>query len=115
MMGFDTMSIPFIRRAHECGLGVGRPEEIQIAGEDISKVNFHFRQTQNLASRVGRLFWFGPLKYLEKLMFRTPLVYLFIFGSFFYHDYLWWPIEGKRRMRRIADCQWHKLLQSYKI
>ncbi|MGB2863372.1 MAG: DUF362 domain-containing protein [Sedimentisphaerales bacterium] len=115
MMGFDPMSIRFIRRAHECGLGVGRPEEIQVVGEDISQVNFHFRQTQNTVSSVGRLFWFGPLKYLEKLMFRTPLVYLFVLGSFFYHDYIWWPIEGKRRMRRIENCEWYKLLQSYKI
>ncbi len=115
MMGFDPMSIRCIRLAHEAGLGVGRPEEIEVVGEDISEVNFNFRQTQNAASHVGRLFWFGPLKYLEKLMFRTPLVYLFIFGSFFYHDYLWWPIEGKRRMRRIGDSEWYKLFEGYKI
>jgi len=112
-MGFDPMSIGCIRIAHEHGLGIGRPEEIEIVGEDISGVNFNFRQSENLASRAGKLFWFGPLKSLQNLMFHTPLVYLFIFGSFFYHDYIWWPIEGKRRMKKIEDSGWYKLFQSY--
>jgi len=115
MMGFDPMDICCIRIAHEHGLGVGRPEEIEIVGEDISKVNFHFQQTDNPVSRIGKQFWFGPLKGLQKLMFHTPLVYAFIFGSFLFHDYIWWPIEGKKRMRQIAECQWYKLFQSYKI
>jgi uncharacterized protein (DUF362 family) len=115
MMGFDPMSIPCIRIAHERGLGVGRVEEIEIAGEDITGVNFGFRQTDNAVSRVGKAFWFGPLKGIQKLMFRTPLVYAFILGSFLYHDYLWWPIQGKKRMRQIADSQWYRLFESYPI
>lgn len=115
MMGFDPMDICYIRTAHEHGLGVGRPGEIDVVGEDISAIDFHFRESDNAVSRVGKLFWFGPLKFLEKLMFRTPLVYVFVFGSFLYHDYVWWPIEGKRRMRKIADSEWYKLFQSYRV
>ena len=115
MMGFDPMDICCIRTAHEQGLGIGRPEEIEIEGEDISQVNFHFRQTDNAVSRVGKQFWFGPLKPLQKLMFHTPLVYAFVFGSFLYHDYVWWPIEGKRRMKKISSSQWYKLFESYKL
>src|SRR5438552_12497342 len=40
MMGFDPMSVPYIRLAHEAGLGVGRPEEIELVGEDVRQVNF---------------------------------------------------------------------------
>ena len=47
-------------------------------------------------------------------MFHTLIVYGVLFGSFLYHDYLWWPIEGKRRMRAIADTEWYKLFQSYR-
>jgi len=115
MMGFDPMQIDCIRLAHERGLGVGRPAEIEVVGEDISEVNFHFQQQQNMVSRVGRMFWFGPLGFLQKLMFHTPVVYLFVFGSFFYHDYFWWPIMGKRRMRSLAQTQWYKLFQEYKL
>jgi len=115
MMGFDPMSICCIRIAHERGLGVGRLEEIEIVGEDISAINFNFRQGDNFVSRAGKLFWFGPLKSLQRLMFHTPLVYAFIFGSFLYHDYIWWPTVGKRRMKQIEDSGWYKLFQSYEL
>ena len=113
MMGFDPMSIGCIRIAHERGLGAGRPEEIEVVGEDISGVNFKFRQCENLASRTGKLLWFGPLNFLQTLMFRSPLVYAFILASFVYHDYIWWPTTGKRRMKQIEDSGWYKLFQSY--
>ena len=42
LMGFDPMSIKFIRLAHEEGLGCGNTRDIEIVGEDISNVNWHF-------------------------------------------------------------------------
>src|SRR3972149_9369469 len=42
MMGFDPLSIKYIRMAHEDGLGMGDVREIEIVGEDISQVNFGF-------------------------------------------------------------------------
>lgn len=114
MMGFDPMSVPYIRLADEDGLGVGRVNEIEILGEDISDVNFRFSVGDNLASKVGDILWFGPLKRFQKLLFRTPLVYLFVFGSFFYHDYLWWPIKGRKIQRdRVLNTKWGKLFESY--
>jgi uncharacterized protein (DUF362 family) len=116
MMGFDPMSIPYIRFAHEDGLGTGRPAEIEIIGEDITGVNFGFRVGDNFASRFGDALWFGPLKALQRLCFHTPLVYLFIFGSFFYHDFVWWPIKGKKIQRTHAlDTKWGDLFESYRI
>ena len=114
MMGFDPMAIPYIRLAHEEGLGTGRIEEIEIIGEDISPVNFKFSVGDNLASRVGDAFWFSPLKIFQGLFFRTPLVYLFILGSFLYHDYLWWPTRGQRiQKERVSNTGWGKLFESY--
>jgi len=113
MMGFNPMSIGCIRIAHERGLGIGRTEEIEVVGEDITEINFNFRQCENFISRAGKLFWFGPLKCLQTLMFRTPLVYAFVLGSFLYHDYIWWPTRGRKRMKQIKDSGWYKLFQSY--
>ncbi len=114
MMGFDPMNIPYIRLAHEDGLGVGRMDEIEIAGEDISKVNFGFTVGDNLASMVGDALWFSPLKIFQRLFFRTPLVYAFVFGSFFYHDYLWWPVKGKKiQKEKVRDTKWGRLFESY--
>jgi uncharacterized protein (DUF362 family) len=66
MMGFDPMKLDFIRLAHEKGLGVGNPSEIEVAGEDISGVNFHFTGSANtFASKGQKAIYWGPLKPLE--------------------------------------------------
>ncbi len=114
MMGFDPMMIPYIRIAHELGLGVGNPKEIEIVGADIAGANFGFRTGTNAASGVGRLLWFGPLRRLQHMFFHTPLVYLFIFGSFLYHDYYWWPLKGKKKMKHLrAQGRWGRLFAQY--
>jgi len=114
IMGFDPMKIDYIRIAHEDGLGVGRVEEIEILGEDISSMNFGFSVGDNFASRFGHLFWFSPLKKIQKLLFQTPLVYLFILGSYIYHDRIWWPFIGKRLMETIhANTKWGKFFAEY--
>ncbi len=114
MMGFDPMRIPYIRLAHEDGLGRGRTEEIEIMGEDVSSVNFGFSVGNNLASLIGDSLWFSPLKVFQSLFFRTPLVYVFVFGSFLYHDYLWWPLKGKKIQKdRALNTKWGKLFERY--
>ncbi|HIJ39751.1 MAG TPA: DUF362 domain-containing protein [Deltaproteobacteria bacterium] len=114
LMGFDPMKIAYIQLAHDDGLGVGRPEEIEVKGEDISSLNFRFKVGDNVASRFGDLIWFGPLKGIQKLIFRTPLVYLFVFGSYLYHDQIWWPYVGRRIMEVIeANTTWGKFFSEY--
>ncbi len=113
MMGFDPMKIPYIRMAHEDRIGVGDVRDIQVLGEDVSSVNFNFFVGENLASRFGKCCWFGPLKGLQKLFFRTPLVYLFVYASFLYHDFIWWPLIGKRRQAKISKTGWGRLFESY--
>ncbi len=66
--------------AHQDGLGTGDPREIEIVGADISGESWGFHVGNNGVSLFGNLAWFGPLKGMQKLFFRTPLVHLFIFG-----------------------------------
>ena len=114
MMGFDPMSIKYIRLAHDAGLGCGDPRDIEVVGENVSSWNFRFKVGDNTASKVGDFIWFGPLKGLQWLFFHTPLVYLFVFGSFFYHDYAWYPTIGKRRIAKyVATSKWMKLFETY--
>jgi uncharacterized protein (DUF362 family) len=114
LMGFDPMSLPFIRLAHEQELGHGRIEEIEVVGEDVSEVNFGFTVGDNVASRAGDLFWFSPLKIFQKLLFHTPLVYIFVFASALYHDKLWYPRKGKRIFGDwLAGTEWGKLFEKY--
>ncbi len=114
MMGFDPMSIGYIRLGHENGLGRGRIEEIEIIGEDISELNFGFEVGDNLASHVGDIFWFSPLRVLQRILFHTPIVYIFVFGSAFYHDKLWYPFKGKKIFNNwLETTEWGALLKSY--
>jgi uncharacterized protein (DUF362 family) len=116
IMGFDPMKIDFIRLAHEDGLGVGRIEEIEVLGEDISEMNFHFSVGDNLASRFGDLAWYGRLRGFQKLFFHTPLVYLFVAGSYIYHDWIWWPFVGKRLIEAVkSSTKWGRFFARYPI
>ncbi len=115
MMGFDPLGIKYIRMAHEDGLGKGDVREIEVVGEDISGINFGFFVGDNLASVVGDALWFSPLKVFQKIFFQTPLVYAFVFGSFFYHDFFWWPTKGKKIQDKIRkNTKWGRLFHEYK-
>ena len=97
LMGFDPLSIPYIRLAHEAGLGVGDPREIELVGDtDLANESWGFSVGDNGASRIGDIVWFGPLKPMQNVFMRTPLVNLFILGSEVYHDYYRWPTRDRR-------------------
>ena len=114
MMGFDPMSIKYMALAHQRGLGCADPREIKVVGEDVSAENWNFSVGDNGASLVGDLLWFSPLKRLQNLFFRTPLVNFFIFGSEAYHDYYRWPLMDKRTFHRwLRKTPWGHLFASY--
>jgi uncharacterized protein (DUF362 family) len=115
MMGFQPMDYPFMRLAHERGLGVGRPEEIEIVGDaDAARERWGFVTGDNAASSVGKAMWFGPLRFLQKIMFHTPIVYAFIIASAVYHDYVWYPGKGKKIVNRwLVNSPWGRLFDTY--
>lgn len=114
MMGFDPLSIEYIRVAHEQGLGVGDPRDIQLVGDDVSTEDWRFEVGDNGVSRVGGLIWFGPLKRLQRLFFHTPLVHAFVLGSELYHDYYRWPLVDSRVFEDWKKAtSWGQLFQKY--
>jgi uncharacterized protein (DUF362 family) len=115
MMGFDPLSIEYIRVAHEDGLGVGDPREIEIVGDaEAAGESWGFKVGDNGASLIGDLLWFSPLQVFQKLFFRTPLVHLFIFGSETYHDYYRWPLRDRRTFEAWRKgTPWGRLFDRY--
>ncbi|MBI5518204.1 MAG: DUF362 domain-containing protein [Deltaproteobacteria bacterium] len=114
MMGFDPMSLEYLRVAHDDGLGVADPRDIELVGEDVSGESWGFEVGDNGASRVGDLLWFGPLKGLQKLFFHTPLVHAFVLGSEVYHDYYRWPLRDRRTFEAWqSDTPWGRLFARY--
>ena len=114
MMGFDPMSIKFIRLAHERGLGCGDVSKIDVVGEDISQVNWQFSGVENtFASRGQKLIYWGPLKPVEKLLLRSPLVSLSYLASNLYHNGYWLKTHGRRRIAAAMKTEWGRLFESY--
>ncbi|MFQ5933277.1 MAG: DUF362 domain-containing protein [Dehalococcoidia bacterium] len=114
MMGFDPMSIKFIQLAHERGLGCGDIGEIDVVGEDISGVNWRFNGTENtFASRGQKLIYWGPLRPLERLLLRSPLVPWAYLASNLYHNVYWMNVVGRRRVAKALKTEWGKLFLSY--
>ena len=114
MMGFDPMGIEFIRLAHERGLGCGDVSEIQVLGEDISQVNWQFSGAENtFASRGQKMVYWGPLKPVENMLLRSPLVGLAYLASNLYHNGYWLNTIGRRRIAAAMKTPWGQLFESY--
>lgn len=85
MMGFAPKSIDYIRAAMEAGLGAGNQDDIELVGDDISQVDFHFQCARPGAKQPAE-------KYLE---------------------YIWYPFRGWPHAGRLAETEWGQLLQQY--
>ncbi len=113
IQGFNPMDLKFIRLAHELGLGVGDPKEIEIVGYDVSAEDWHFIREDTFASRGQDLIYHGALKPFENLLLRSPLVPWSYFASNFYHNVYWYPFVGRPRVEAALDTKWGRLFRSY--
>ncbi len=113
LQGFQPMDLKFIRLAHELGLGVGDPKQIEIVGEDVSAEDWGFVQEDTFASRGQKLIYHGALKPFEGLLLRSPLVPWSYFASNFYHNVYWYPFVGRPRVEAALNTKWGQLFRSY--
>ena len=115
IMGFDPMKVDYIRIAHEQGLGVGDPSEIEIVGDvDVANEDWQFKVGGHIHSFLGYLAWFGPTKFMQKAIMHTPLVAGPIMFSEVFHDYYHWPLKEKRVYERWREeSPWGRLFARY--
>ncbi len=114
LMGFDPLTIPYIRLAHERGLGCGDVREIELVGDDLSGENWHFEVGKSFHLFLAWLGWFGPLKFLQNLVFHTPIVAIPTFISEVEHDYVHWPLKEKHVYEQWrATTGWGHLFAQY--
>lgn len=110
MMGFDPMNIKFIKLAHDAGLGCGDFGQIDIVGEDVSDVNFHFTSKKSPVIFFDQLFRHS---FIEPLLFKTWFFNFCIMGSAVYHDNLWYPLKGRKYVNDFRKTEWGKLWEKY--
>ena len=114
LMGFDPLSIKYIRLAHEHGLGVGDVREIELVGDDVSGENWGFQVGYSTHTFLAWLSWYGPTQVFQKLLFRTPLVVVPTFIGEVEQDYMYWPLKFKRVAEQWrVETTWGQLFQQY--
>lgn len=113
MMGFNPLEIPYLRMASEMGLGNANFNQIEIIGDDISEVNFHFKTKRSFVIWGDQMLRKGFLKPFKKIALHSPLWVWAPAASNIYHDYLWYPIIGKKRIKEFNKTAWGKLFASY--
>jgi uncharacterized protein (DUF362 family) len=114
LMGYDPLSIPYIRMCDQMQLGNGDPRNIEIVGADVSNVNFHFTTKKSLVIWGDQMLRKGPLRFLEKIALHSPLMVWAPAASNFYHDILWYPTVGQSKIRKFNRTEWGKLWREYK-
>jgi uncharacterized protein (DUF362 family) len=111
LMGFDPLAIPYLRMCHDRGLGVADPREIDMAGDDISALNLHFRTKRSLVIWGDQMLRRGPLRFLERIALHSPLVVWAPVASNLYHDCMWYPSIGRARIARFRRTDWGRLFE----
>ena len=113
LMGYDPMSIPFLRMAHERGLGIADPRQIELVGDDVSKENFGFKTSRSLVIWGDQMIRKGFLRPLERVLLHSPLMVWAPFASNVYHDMMWYPTVGQARIRDFMQTEWGELFRKY--
>ncbi|MFW9781941.1 MAG: DUF362 domain-containing protein, partial [Candidatus Heimdallarchaeota archaeon] len=115
MMGFDPFKLPAIKLAHDMGLGCGDFNQIEIIGEDVSKINWNFRVKRSLVIWGDQMVRKGPLQFIYPL-FKNELFFIGpIMASMIFHDMIWYPTIGKRRIKQFIKTKWGKLFTTYPV
>ena len=110
MMGFDPMRIDYLRICHEMGLGVADPRDIEISGASIAGVNFGFHVSRSFVIWGDQMLRKGPLRFMEKAALHSPLVGWAPMASNIYHDWLWYPLVGRSRIREFRGTKWGRFM-----
>jgi len=117
LMGFDPMSIKFIRLAHDLGLGVGDPRDIRIVGDEAAAAeSWNFEgpfKKMTFASKMQHQIYWGPLKKPIEWSLKTVLAPWAYVASVAYHDMFWYPVKGKAMMARALASDWGRLFRGY--
>ncbi len=114
IMGFDPLSIPYLKMCHDRNLGVADRREIDLVGDDISDLNLHFQTRKSLVIWGDQMLRKGPLRFLEKVALHSPLVVWAPAASNVYHDLLWYPTVGQKIINTFLKTEWGNLFTSYK-
>jgi len=117
LMGFDPLSLKFIRLAHDLGLGCGDPAQIEIVGDEAAaSERWNFvgpMQEITFAARMQHLIYWGWLKNVLEWSLKTWIAPWSYIASVLYHDMYWYPRNSRREMQQALQSPWGRLFQNW--
>ena len=113
MLGFQPLNLPAIKLAHDEGLGCGDFKEIEIIGEDVSNINWNFKVKRSLVIWGDQMVRKGPLRFLNPLMHNKIFFTVPILSSLIFHDMLWYPTIGRKRINKFLETSWGQVFKNY--
>jgi uncharacterized protein (DUF362 family) len=117
LMGFDPMSIKYIRMAHDLGLGCGDPKDIDVVGDvEAAKQNWQFTgpfKKMTFASKMQHHIYWGPLKKPIEWSLKTVLAPWAYIASVIYHDSIWYPLNAEKQINKVLDSPWGRLFENW--
>jgi hypothetical protein len=117
-MGFDPLKIDYIKMAHDKGLGMGDVDQIEIVGiekGELKNIDFKFQTSRSPVVKWDQRIRKSTMniKWLHNILFNSPLFKTFIFASEFYHDKLWYPTTGKKKIGEYKKTNWGQMFDTY--
>lgn len=117
LMGFDPMKdLKFVRLAHEKGLGIGDPRDIELVGDpDVQNEKWNFVgpfKKMTFASRMQHKIYWGPLKKPIEWSLKTVLAPWAYMASVAYHDSFWYPTH-RQLVLDILKSDWGRLFHHW--
>jgi hypothetical protein len=96
---------------------VGDPREIEIVGDlELAEESWGFvgpfREMTFAARMQHRIYW-GPLKRWVEWSLKTWLAPWSYVASVVYHDVLWYPLLGRRRVKEALASAWGRLFANW--
>jgi uncharacterized protein (DUF362 family) len=117
LMGMSPLDMKYIKTAHDLGLGVGDPAEIELVGDvDAARESWRFDgpfKEMTFASSMQHLIYWGPLKRPVEWSLKTWLAPWAYAASVLYHDSFWYPVKAKRNMQAVLASEWGRLFQNW--
>lgn len=115
IMGFDPWDIPYLRMAHEMGLGCADLSRVEVVGDaDVALESWGFTVKRSLVIFGDQVIRRGPLRPLEWLLLKSPLWVWAPLASNFYHDLVWYPLRGIPILRQFRRTGWGRLFEQYR-
>jgi uncharacterized protein (DUF362 family) len=117
LMGFDPLTIRYIRLAHDAGLGCGDPRDIEIVGDaEAARQSWSFVgpfRKMTFAARMQHKIYWGPLRRPVEWSLKTVLAPWAYVASVLYHDSFWYPLVAKRQMTAVLESPWGRLFENW--